>query len=55
LSAPVQPARHSSRVAFHEGRLVHKTTVETVEFARRRDKRRTAAKAARAARKKSRR
>lgn len=50
-----QPARRSSRVAMHEGREHRDGTMETVAFARRRDKRRAAAKAARAARKKNRR
>lgn len=50
-----QPARRSTRIAYHEVEQQRPESTESVAFARRRDKRRTAAKAARQARKKNRR
>lgn len=50
-----QPARKSDRILHHEVRTGRAVSVESVAFAHRRDKRRAAAKAARAARKKNRR
>lgn len=50
-----QPARRSTRIAYHEGEKGCEASMESVAFARRRDRRRTAAKAARLARKKNRR
>jgi len=50
-----QPARRSTRIAYHEAEQQRTASLESVAFARRRDKRRAAAKAARQARKKNRR
>jgi hypothetical protein len=50
-----RPARRSTRIAYHEKDQGRGASMESVAFARRRDKRRAAAKAARAARKKNRR
>lgn len=53
--AEQQPARRSTRIAYHEADKGRDGSMESAAFARRRDKRRAAAKAARTARKKNRR
>lgn len=51
---PQQPARVSDRVAFHVERTQRKVTMESVAFAKRRDKRRQKNALAKASRRKNR-
>lgn len=55
MSDQHQPAKRSTRIAYHDKDKGREGSMETTTFAHRRDKRRAANKAARAARKKNRR
>lgn len=54
MSPQQQPARVSPRVAFHEERTRRDITFESVEFAKRRDKRRRQKQLAKASKRKNR-
>lgn len=54
MSSQQQPARMSARIALHEGRTGRDFTVESVAFAKRRDKRRQKNAIAKASKRKNR-
>jgi hypothetical protein len=54
MAKPEQPARTSARIGFHEERTGREVSMESVDFAHRRDKRRRKNALAKAARRKNR-